>query len=355
MKIAIDVSQMAYSGTGVGRYTHDLVEALLDLDSPHQFLLWAGTLRQHAYFQQLARTKPWSKAQWFIQPIPPKLAGIIFNLTGTPFERLVGSYDLLHTSDWSEPASHAPKITTVHDLVFARYPSTVDPLIRRTQEKRLNRLRDNDTFIIADSLSTQLDLQNLFHIDSTRIRVIYPGINQCYHPQSKKEIDRVKKKYKLPDQYLLSVGTQEPRKNLERLVKASELLNLPLILVGRYGWGDKTRTVGFIPDNDLPAMYAGATVFAYPSLYEGFGFPVLEAMACGTPVVTSNISSLPEVAGDAGILVNPLSVKAITRGIEQAITSREKLIQKGYNQVKKFSWRATAQKLVSMYELVGTS
>lgn len=364
MKITIDISQMVYLGSGVSRYTYNLVEALLNLDSPHQFLLWAGALRQRPYFRRLARTLPWSRASWRILPVPPKLVGLALNTLNLPFEWLAGETDLIHTSDWSEPSARAPKVTTVHDLVFKKYPATLDPLIRATQERRFSRIAANQTQIIADSESTKADLLEYYHLDPDRISVVYPGVSPRYCPESHTEIGRVKTKYKLPDQYLLSLGAQEPRKNLARLIEAIEGLNLPLIIAGKYGWGVPNTPgvkgahtpgvfeLGFVPESDLPGLYSGATVFAYPSLYEGFGFPVLEAMACGTPVVTSNTSSLPEVVGQAGVLVDPLDTASITAGIKQALSSRDKLATLGLVQAKQFTWDKTAKQVMEVYEKI---
>jgi glycosyltransferase involved in cell wall biosynthesis len=151
---------------------------------------------------------------------------------------------------------------------------------------------------------------------------------------------------------VLSVGTQEPRKNLERLVQAVDGTDFPLVLVGRHGWGDKTQTLGYVPDVDLSAIYSAATIFAYPSLYEGFGFPVLEAMACGTPVVTSNISSLPEIVGEAGVLVDPLSIEGIKLGILKAGQDRDSLIKLGITRAQDFSWASTASQVLEVYEKI---
>ena len=359
MKITIDISQMVYLGSGVSRYTYNLVEALLNLDSPHQFLLWAGALRQRPYFRRLARTLPWSRASWRILPVPPKLAGLALNTLNFPFEWLAGETDLIHTSDWSEPSARAPKVTTVHDLVFKKYPTTLDPLIRATQERRFLRLAVNQTQIIADSESTKADLLEYYHLDPDRISVVYPGVSPRYCPESHTEIERVKTKYKLPDQYLLSLGTQEPRKNLARLIEAVANLDLPLVVTGKCGWGgshplttSRVITTGYLDEADLPALYSGASAFLYPSLYEGFGFPVLEAMACGTPVVTSNTSSLPEVVGQAGVLVDPLDTASITTGIKQALSSRDKLATLGLVQAKQFTWDKTAKQVMEVYEKI---
>ena len=360
MKITIDVSQMAYSGTGVGRYTFELVKALLSLPSLHQFILWAGVRKQRFYFESLQKTEPWSRATWVYSHVSPKLAGMLFNYSPLHLEYLSGETDLIHLSDWTAPVTRVPTVTTVHDLAFVKYPETVDPLIRHTQSIRLSRIISHGNHIIADSVSTKNDLVEKYQIKESQIDVVYPGISTTYSPVSKEELERVKTKYSLPSRYILSLGTQEPRKNLERLIEATRTLGLPLVIAGKYGWGKKVgnpqhvTVLGFVAEDDLPALYSSATVFCYPSLYEGFGFPVLEAMACGTPVVTSNISSLPEVTGDAAILVDPMNIESIKSGIEQALTSSEKMIKKGIQQAKKFSWQNTASQVIKIYEKLGT-
>lgn len=365
MKIVIDVSQMCYVGSGVARYVQGLTKALLLSGSRHHFILYAGVLQKRSFFTDLSVTSPWNQASWKIFPLPPKLAGLVLNTFPFPFEFLTGRVNLIHTSDWSEPYSRLPMVTTIHDLVFQKYPETLDPLVLSTQSKRLVRICKNQTHIITDSLSTKNDLIEIYNLPSSRIQVVYPGISDLYSPQSKQEIDRVKIKYKLPDQYILSLGTQEPRKNIPRLIKAVEGINFPLVIAGKYGWGVPNTPgvkgahtpgvfeLGFVPEEDLPGLYGSATVFAYPSLYEGFGFPVLEAMACGTPVVTSNVSSLPEVAGDAAILVDPLDVESIRSGIKQAFASRTQLISLGLKQAQKFTWERCAKQVMHIYETLG--
>lgn len=364
MKIAIDVSQMCYVGTGVARYVHGLTKALLLAGSTHEFVLYAGTLRQRAFFTGLSKTKPWSQATWKIFPLPPKLAGYALNDTSIPFELLTGPVDLIHASDWSQPSAKSVVVTTVHDLVFVKYPETVDPLILNTQTRRLNKVVSSNTHIIADSVSTKNDLVEIYTVDPARIDVVYPGIDPIYVPQSKQEVERVKTKYALPDKYILSLGTQEPRKNIQRLVEAVRGLEIPLVIAGKHGWGVPDTPgslgahtpgvfgLGFVPEADLPGLYGGATVFAFPSLYEGFGFPVLEAMACGTPVVTSNLSSLPEIAGEAAILINPLDPDSIKSGITTALTSHATLRSRGLIQARTFTWAATAKNMLEIYEKI---
>jgi len=359
MKIGIDVSQMCYEGTGVARYVYGLTRALLNESAGHEFVLFAGTLRQKSYFTKLMQTSPWKQADWKILPLPPKLAGLALNAIPLHIESLIGSIDIFHTSDWAEPSSSCPRVTTVHDLVFKKYPSTVDPLILSTQTKRLKKIVAEGTHVIADSLSTKIDLVEIYGLAETKIDVIYPGLDPIYKPQSLKEIERVKTKYRLPKDYILSLGKDEPRKNLERLIKACDGLSYPLVLTGQSGWGKQSESVGssiirtgYIEDADLPGLYSGAHVFAYPSLYEGFGFPVLEAMACGTPVVTSNISSLPEIVGDAGILVDPLSIDLIKQGILHIGEERGKYINLGIARAQNFNWESTAKQVMEVYEKI---
>jgi len=358
MKIVIDISQMAYTGTGVGRYTFELVKALLTRHTNYEFVLWAGVRKQRFYFENLQKTAPWNKATWVYSHLSPKLAGVLFNYSPLHLEYLSGKADVIHLSDWTAPVTKGPTVTTVHDLAFVKYPKTVDSLIRHTQSIRLSRVIKHGNHIIADSMSTKNDLVEIYHCDPNLIDVIYPGISADYFPQKMEQINRVKTKYNLPDQFILSLGTQEPRKNLARLIEVAANLDIPLIIAGKYGWGNKipnpphVQTLGFVSETDLSALYSSATVFAYPSLYEGFGFPVLEAMACGAPVVTSNVSSLPEVAGNAAVLIDPLSVDSIKSGITKALNTSQTLRTKGFAQVKKFTWDKTAQQVMEVYEKI---
>ncbi len=364
MKIGIDISQMCYEGTGVARYTRELTGALLKEHPNHVFTLLAGAWRQKEFFTQIHSQQPWSTAKLRLYGLPPKLAGLVLNTVPVPFEWIGGRYDVFHASDWVQPITSMKTVTTVHDLVFRKYPETVDLLIRKVQEFRLSRIAKGSVHVIVDSMSTKNDLKKIYAIDDERIDVIYPGINSTWKPATKKEIERVKTKYTLPDQYILSVGTQEPRKNIARLAAAAEKVRLPLVLVGHYGWGDSLTpgvksahtpgmlSLGHVPDADLSALYTGAAVFAYPSLYEGFGFPVLEAKACGTPVVTSNVSSLPEVGGESAVLVSPTDVDAIAAGIQHAIQEREKRIDRGFTEVKSFTWDSAAKATLEVYEKI---
>ncbi|HKV41568.1 MAG TPA: glycosyltransferase family 1 protein, partial [Blastocatellia bacterium] len=228
---------------------------------------------------------------------------------------------------------------------------------------------------IAISEQTKRDAQRFLHIPADRLFVVYPAAAKQFGPDiPADEISRVRARYGLPREFVLAVGTTEPRKNLNRLLEAIGLLarrgiKLPLFVAGGRGWlseplyeyvrrqglGSLVTFTGYVPENDLPALYKAASVFAYPSLYEGFGLPVLEAMACGTPTLTSNRSALIEAAGDAALLVNPESVTEIADGIQELIDDKAKrtdLARLGLEQSRKFSWEQSARQVLEIYRRI---
>ena len=226
--------------------------------------------------------------------------------------------------------------------------------------------------IIAVSYSTKQDLMNYFKISDNKIKVIYEAADQIFQPLSSEKVQHFKDKYDLNYQYILYVGTLEPRKNIPLIIKAFYILNKEgfqhkLVIAGKKGWKYKTIYqlidklnlqkevifIGFIPDNDLPALYNAANLFVYPSLYEGFGLPPLEAMSCGCPVITSNISSLPEVVGDAGIMIDPYSVDELYEAMHKVLINeivRKDMIKKGLERSQMFSWTKTAEETLKIYK-----
>lgn len=360
MKVAIDISQAIY-GTGVSVYTKNLVSSLIKLYPDDEFILYGGSLRRKQELTQLAnRLKGTPK----IFSAPPTLMDFIWNsLHIFPIEKIVGQVDIVHTSDWTEPPSRIPKITTVHDLIPFKYPQTSTESIRATHKKRLAWVARESSAIIAVSHSTKEDLVSLLKIPEEIISVIPEGVEERYCPQPVSIVDSIKRKYKINGDYIFSLSTLEPRKNQIGLIKAfvkvrDKYPDLQLILGGKTGWGEIPKAVdgvtmpGYIPDADLPALYSGAACFALPSFYEGFGLSPLQALACGAPVVTSNISSLPEVIGDAGILVDPNSISDIATGIIKAIKSSGDLREKGYRQASKFTWDKAAKETYNIYKKV---
>jgi glycosyltransferase involved in cell wall biosynthesis len=226
------------------------------------------------------------------------------------------------------------------------------------------------------SETTRRDVVTRYGIPPERVRVVYHGVNPRFKPVRLAASQQIKDKYQLPDQYILAVGTIEPRKNLVVLLEAYHVLrqhnpDLQLVIAGKRGWHsepfferlqtlgltDQVKLLGFVPDEDLPALYNFAEAFAFPSIYEGFGLPVLEAMACGTPVVCSNTSSLPEVAGEAALLLAPTDTRGWSTALQQVLDNpalRADLRQRGLRQAAQFTWAETAQQTLALYRTVGT-
>jgi glycosyltransferase involved in cell wall biosynthesis len=264
-------------------------------------------------------------------------------------------------------------ITTIHDLTYILYPDTMDSNNRKRLEKDMRKTVNRADYIITISESSKEDIINYLHVDESKIQVIYPGVDEIYKKViDDNEIANVKRKYNIEGKYLLYLGTLEPRKNIETIIKAYNLFNksnnknVKLVLAGKKGWlydsifklvkefkiEDKVIFTDYVDDKDKPALYQGAEVFLFPSLYEGFGIPVVEAMASRVPVITSNSSSLPEVAGEAAIITDPLDYKEISKSIERILNDsmmRENMINEGIKQADKFNWDESAEKLKNIY------
>ena len=347
MKIGIDISQIVYR-TGVSTYTENLVKNLLKIDKENEYLLFAGTLRRK---QDVLKVFP----QTGVFPIPPTLADLIWNrMHIIKVEKLIGKIDVFHSSDWTQPPTKAFKVTTVHDLIPLMFPKYVHPKIVSVHKRRLEWVKKEVDRVIVPSEATKKDL-SLLGIAGGKIRVIPEA--PVHSISKRKSVDEVKRKYKIRTKYLLAVGLS-PYKNTERIIKAFDLVgggkDLKLVVVGRSNFVDiKERRgvlfVGSVPDTELSALYTGAEALVFPSLYEGFGLPVLDAFNCGIPVVTSNISSMPEVAGAAAELVDPYDINSIAEGIEKVLRGPKGFIEKGLARVKDFSWEKTAEETLKVY------
>lgn len=354
MRIGIDISQIVYQ-TGVSRYTAELVENLLKIDTGNQYVLYAGSLRARSIIRSFVAKLP-RKTKLVLTFLAPKLADLAFNRLNLPIDQWLGQIDVFHASDWTIPRTQASVVTTIHDLTFLKYPQDHLPGIVAAHKRHLNRTKNKAAATITVSQSTKRDLLNQgFATD--KVHVVYEAAGSIFKPVKSTS---VKSKYELTKPYILSIGTQEPRKNIKRLIEACKPFRhqYDLVIVGKFGWGEKTqalpgvRLLGFVPDEDLPGLYSGALAFVYPSFYEGFGLPVIEALSCGCPVVISNVSSLPEIGGEAAIYVDPLSAAGITSGIKTALEQTQKLRHLGLEQAKKFSWEKTARETLKIYEKV---
>jgi alpha-1,3-rhamnosyl/mannosyltransferase len=281
--------------------------------------------------------------------------------------------DLLHSPNYILPPWPGPAVATLHDLSHLHYPDYHPPERIAYLEACLPRTLRCASRLLCDSEYIRQEIITLLGVPAERIHAIPLGADPAFHPRPVAEIQPTLDRYRLADlPYLLIVATLEPRKNLTRTVAAYARLPAalrerhPLVLAGAVGWlseslerqfaplerSGQLRRLGYVPQTDLPLLYTGAWAFAYLSLYEGFGLPVLEALRSGVPVLTANRSSLPEVAGDAAILVDPEDVDAITAGLERALTDaswRASAIEQGLQQSRQFSWERCVEETLAVY------
>lgn len=271
-------------------------------------------------------------------------------------ESVTGPIDVAHATGLVPAATAAPLVVTVHDLAFMHDPDKFSRHGVRIMTRSLRAIERRAARVICSSTATLGDCE-AFGLPRDRLRLVPLGVDIV--PVSADDVDRVRRRYLLPDTFVLFLGTLEPRKNLRRLAAAMSRSAMPgpLVVAGADGWGDagvdaaagSTIFLGFVPDADLPALYAAATVFAYPSEREGFGLPVAEAMAQGTAVVTSIGTSTEEVAGAAGVLVDPYDVDDIARGILEATDRRAELAAPARQRAAELSWAATADATMAVY------
>lgn len=371
MRITIDYTPALRQTAGIGRYTRGLVAALAEADRDNCYRLFcAGAAPDRTTWPEnfAVHVSPvparWLTAGWHRLRLP------------LPVERLAGDCDIFHSPDFSLPPLRSARgVVTVHDLSFLRLPEHADPGLRDYLQKAVPRAVARAHRVLADSENTKRDLIELLRVAEEKISVVPAGVETRFRPvRDTIRLAEVQKRYNLPDWFILSVGTLEPRKNLTRLITAYAQMRrqtgLPhaLVLAGKPGWlyegiydqvtqeglEDHVRFTGFIDDADLPALYTLADLLAFPSLYEGFGLPPLEAMACGTPVVCSNNSSLPEAVGSAALLVDPTDVDGLADAMARVLGNaslRARLGDLGRAQAARFTWDAAARKLLEAYQL----
>jgi len=392
MRVGIDIRALLEGRyTGVEEYTTNLLRHLFKIDKNNRYLLfssgkkYANSLALSSLHSNSAYANRHMRIKHF--SISNRVLNLSFKCFGRPFiDKLLNGVDVF----WAPNINLVPtskgckKVVTFHDLSFVRHPEFFS-LKRRFWHKFINprRLAQEADTIIAVSESTKQDLVELYKVKPGKIKVIYSGVDTRYKiftpplaeggaRDTRYKTKKIKNKYHLPNKFILYLGTIEPRKNLIGLIKAYEILMkkflipnskflIPkLVIAGTKGWlyENILKTVhqskyskdiiftGFIENEDKPYLYNLASLFVYPSFYEGFGFPPLEAMACGVPAITSNVSSLPEIVGDAGIMVDPYKPGELAWAMEM-ILSDEKLCQrlseKGIEQAKKFSWEKCAE------------
>ncbi|MFA9289350.1 MAG: glycosyltransferase family 4 protein [Weeksellaceae bacterium] len=368
MTIGIDISQIVYEGSGVSRFTQGLCESILEYEHDHTWQFFFSSLRKKLPADLKQKIKQ-SRHILIEYPLPPTVISYLWNdlhqFTGQLAQRIVTPTpcDWFITSDWTEPMLNTKKATIVHDLVFRKYPETVAPKILKTQTKRLEWIAKETSLIITDSEQTAADLKEYYPTIASTVETIYPGV-------SIKEIDR-ETQISILDQldlkdtdFILSVGKQEPRKNIDRLIQAYSQVKAKhkplLVIVGMHGWGDTTvtsdpniRFVNFVDDNTLHTLYSKAQFFVMPSLYEGFGYPVVEAMLHGCPTAVSNNSSLKEIGHTASYFFDPLKQESITSALQALIndpTLRKELAAKGLKRSTQYSWQKYYTALIKQLE-----
>jgi glycosyltransferase involved in cell wall biosynthesis len=369
LRIAIDAHSV---GTGLGgneTYATNLIEALADVDSSNQYTVYVTTREARERF-----SNRWPNfTVRSTRPHTP-LIRIPLTLSAEIRRRPV---DVLHVQYTAPLLVPCPVVATIHDLAFEHLPETFKRRSWMQMRMTVRHTAKTAAHIITGSEFSRQDIIDSYKVSPSRITVTPEAAPAVFAPANKAEIDRVRRAYGIDDEYILAVGSIQPRKNLVRLMAAyshlrrcSPRAKLPrLVLVGKCAWlyNETLRSIdelelqksvtltGYVPESDLPGLYSGALCFVYPSYFEGFGLPPLEAMKCGAAVIVGNKTSLPEVVGDAAVLVDPFDVSAIGAAIERVITDsslRASLQAKGLERAKLFDWRETARKTLTVYEKV---
>jgi glycosyltransferase involved in cell wall biosynthesis len=363
MLIGIDASRAAYpQRTGTENYSFYLIRALLELDTAHRFRLYSNARPEPGLFAV-------ERAELRTMPFPRLWTHLRLSL-----EMAVRAPQVLFVPAHVLPLVHPRhSVVTVHDLGYIHYPEAHRRWDRwYLRWSTLHNAR-HAVLVIADSQATKRDLVEHCGTAAEKIHVIYPGADHALGPQrDPSQLATVRERYGLPGTYVIHVGTYQPRKNLSTLLEAFAVVagkhtDVHLALVGKRGWLDqplfekarqlgiepRVHFAGYVPNDDLATLLTAARVFAMPSLYEGFGFPVLEAMACKTAVICSDSSSLPEVAGDAALLVDPHDARAWAESLDRLLSDeglRAALIERGLRQVARFSWAQCAQETLAVLE-----
>lgn len=379
MKILIEGTPSFKNRSGVGQYVFNLLKELFALDKKNTYMIY-GYILFGKKFTSPFKNLPKNVKLRLVRFFPSKFV----NLSSRKF--LPPPIDLLtltkpelviFTNFVRSPLiTSAKSISIIYDLSFEKYGQYSDKKNVEVLKRQVPNAVKNSNLIITISENSKEEIAEFYNIDPKKIKIVYPAINHNeFKLQKYKKTEAVKQKYGINQDYILYTGTLEPRKNIVGILESYANLSTELrskyalVLAGGKGWKDEEiekkleqfkklniiRT-GYVDDKDLPALYSGATLFVYPSFYEGFGMPPLEAMACGTPVITANNSSLPEVVGDAAILIDAKDVDALTKNIEKVLQDEKiqrSMIQKGLKRAKVYSWQKSAQKLHKIIEGLG--
>jgi glycosyltransferase involved in cell wall biosynthesis len=371
MRIGIDATALPLQPVGAGIYMINLVRALAAVNERDELVIFT-----HPAGRKQMAVQESKHFRWAVVPDKSIPRRLFWEQIGLP--RLVGKMrlDLLHSLHYTRPwRLPCRSVVTFHDMTFFLYPQlhtrskqAFFPLTIRASARSADA-------IIAVSESTRADSIRLLGIPGEKIIATPLGVDPAFRPiRDLESLDVVRQRYNLPDRFILYVGLVEPRKNLSGLIRAyrSALeggIAHRLVVVGRFGWSyqqvldeiealglqERVQFTGYIPQADLPIVYNLASLFVYPTLYEGFGLPALEAMACGTPVVTSNVASLPEIIGEAGVLIPPGDQQALSQALQDVLSDpglQTHLAIKGPQQASQFTWERTARQTLQVYRQV---
>ena len=379
MRIGIDYTAAITQGAGIGRYTRELVSAILAQGAQHDYVLFFAAAELAPEFPGLRKLEQLRSQYPHIRtvaiPLAPRRLTQLWHRMRLPLpiELLTGRLDILHAPDFVPPPSFAPSIVTIPDLSYIVHPDYALPSVTRYLRGAVPRGLRRAAAVLADSVATQHDLHTYLGVDPQRVTVVYPGVGPQFKPMPEDVVREQLKHLNLPDKFLFFVSTLEPRKNLVRLFEAyaqvrGHIGNIALVLAGRRGWmyedifaaierlglSEQIRLLDYVDDKLLPALYNAAWAFVYPSMYEGFGIPALEALACATPVLTANNSSLPEVVGDVAVLVQAEQIESIAHGLIRIVTDealRTRLHLCGPQQAAPFTWEKAARQLLNLYDI----
>lgn len=377
VRVGINAVPILSPLTGVGQYTYRLIAELQQI-LPHKPWLFYGTSWDREIRTAAAPgARELNNAIKRLMPHPHLVTRFLKQTRFSAGARR-HKVNLYHEPAYLAYRFRGPTIVTVHDLSWVRHPETHPAQRLREMNRFMPKVVENATHIVVDSEFVRREVMTHYGVSSDRVTTALLGVGQEFRPMDSSGCGPVLEHFGLQHgRYLLAVGTLEPRKNLSTVIAAFEQLpqgirqRYPLVIVGMKGWGmdrfsdglrnminrGEVRMPGFVAQEDLPALYSGARLFVYPSLYEGFGLPPLEAMACGVPVIASRRASLPEVVGDAGILVEPMDDAAIASHMRVLIedeATHAGLREAGLNRAKSFTWRRFALETLAVYKKVLT-
>ncbi len=374
MRVGIDYSPAVNQQAGIGRYTRSIVSELAELDQENEYFLFYPSRKLNQEVFAPPKAPNFQRVE--IPVSDQSLTALWFRLgVPLPVDLFTGRVDVCHFPDFTLPPIRSGKtVLTVHDLSFLVHPEYAERGLRQYLERVVPPSVAGASLVLADSESTSNDLMVLLDVPPERVEVLLPGVEPRFAPVVDEAVlERTRRKYHISFPFILTVSTIEPRKNLIGLLKAfssfKRMSESPhkLVIGGGKGWlyqevfatakaidvADDIVFLGYVADEDLPALYTMSDLFAWLSFYEGFGLPVLEAMACGTPVVGSDRASIPEVIGDAGLLVPPTEIAAIAHAFDSILGDEalaEDLADRGRKQAGHFSWRSSAKQLLSIYQ-----